>query len=57
MNNYKTIKEIANEYGVTTMAVRHWVKKYDINVKLERRIGKKPVIIINLDDIKKALEV
>lgn len=43
----KTIKEIANKYNVTTMAVRNWIKKYGIPTNYERVIGVKPRIVIN----------
>lgn len=51
----QTIKEVAEKYNVTTMAVRHWIKKYDIETKTERVVGIKPRIILNILDLQKKL--
>lgn len=53
----KTIKEIAEDYNVTTMAVRHWIKKYEIETWYAREIGKKPYLVLRSKDIKDALKI
>jgi predicted transcriptional regulator len=50
----KTVAEIAKLYGVTHMAVRHWIKK-GLKTKTERVIGIKPRMVIDPDDVKKFL--
>ena len=46
-----TIKEVAAEFKVTTMAVRHWIKTKNIPYEYERVIGSKPRIILDIDDV------
>jgi predicted transcriptional regulator len=50
----KTVAEIAELYGVTHMAVRHWIKK-GLKTQTERVIGIKPRMVIDPDDVKKFL--
>ena len=57
MNNYKTIKEIAELYSVTPMGVRYWIKKYDIPYKIEKVIRIKPRMVLLLEDVEAALGV
>ena len=47
MNEYKTIKELAAEIGVSEQALRQWCKKN--NVRKERTQGTKPSYIIDFD--------
>lgn len=54
MREKKTVSEIAKMYNVTTMAVRHWIKK-GLPYTTERVIGVKPRMVINPDDVKKFL--
>lgn len=53
----KSIKEIADAYNVTPMAVRHWIKKYNIETWYVREIGKKPYLVARPKDIKDALQI
>lgn len=52
-----TIKEIAEKFGVTTMAVRHWIKSKNIPFEYEKVIGVKPRIVLKIEDINKALNI
>lgn len=47
----KTIKEVAEIYKVTTMAVRHWIKDGNIPTKKEKVIGIKARIILDEKDV------
>ncbi len=49
-----TVAEIAEQFGVTTMAVRHWIKK-GLHTETERVIGVKPRMVIDPDDVKSFL--
>jgi len=51
-----TIKDIAEKYGVTTMAVRYWIKDGNIPTSKEKVIGVKPRIIIELKDVEDYLK-
>ena len=51
-----TIKDIAEKYGVTTMAVRYWIKDGNIPTSKEKVIGVKPGIIIELKDVEDYLK-
>ena len=53
----RTVKEIAEYFGVTSMAVRHWLKNKNIPYEIEKVIGIKPRIIIDIEDVKKALNL
>jgi predicted site-specific integrase-resolvase len=52
----KTVSEVAKEFGVTKMAVYHWIKGGLLHKK-ERVIGKKERIIINSSDVVKFLKL
>ena len=54
MNEYKTIKELAAEIGVSEQALRQWCKKN--NVRKERTQGTKPSYIIDFDTEKSIKE-
>lgn len=47
-----TVKETAEKYGVTTMAVRLWIKD-GLKYKTEKIIGIKPRMIIDPKDVEK----
>lgn len=51
-----TLKEIAEEYGVTTMAVRYWIKDGNIETETEKVIGIKPRIVVEHERIKQYLK-
>lgn len=53
----KSIKEIAEIYNVTTMAVRYWIKKYEIETWYTREIGKRPFLVLRTKDIEDALKI
>jgi len=55
MSELKTIKEVAEHFNVTTMAVRYWIKHKDIPCKVEKVIGIKPRIVLNVEDVERAL--
>ena len=49
-----SVSETAANYGVTTMAVRHWLKK-GLKHTTRREIGKKEYIVIDPKDVVKFL--
>ena len=49
-----SVAEIAEKFGVTTMAVRHWIKK-GLKTETEKIIGVKPRMVIDPEDVKKFL--
>lgn len=51
-----TLKEIAEHYGVTTMAVRYWIKDGKIETETEKVIGIKPRIVVEHELIKSYLK-
>lgn len=53
----RTIKEVAEYYGVTTAAVRYWIKNMHIPYEWERVIGRKPRIVLDMRDVREALEL
>ena len=53
---YKTIKEIAKIFGVTTMGVRYWLSK-GLKFKTEKIIGIKPRKVIREKDVKDFLNL
>lgn len=53
--DYYTIKEIAEHYDVTTVAVHQWIKRKNIPFKIEKVIKVRPRIIVRLEDVEKAL--
>jgi hypothetical protein len=50
MKDYKTVKEIAQMYGVTTSGVRYWISK-GLPFKVEKVVGVKPRKVIHPDDV------
>ena len=49
-----TVSQVAELYGVTTSAVRIWIKK-GLPTETERVIGIKPRMVIELNDVEKFL--
>lgn len=47
-----TVKEVSEKYGVSTMAVRHWIND-GLPYKVEKIIGLKPRMIIDPKDVEK----
>lgn len=45
-----TVREVAEKYGVSTMAVRHWLAD-GLPYKVEKIIGLKPRMIIDPKDV------
>ena len=43
----KTIKQIAEKYGVTTMGVRHWIKEGNIPTEWEKEVGVRRRLIVD----------
>jgi transposase-like protein len=54
VEKYKTVKEIAKEFGVTSTSVRNWIKA-GLQYKTERVVGIKPRMVIKPSDVKKYL--
>ena len=52
----KTVKEIAELYGVTTMGVRYWISK-GLKTETERVIGVKRRIVIDPKEVDKFLNL
>jgi len=50
MKNLKTVREIAEMYGVTTSGVRFWLSK-GLKFEMEKVIGIKPRKVINPKDV------
>ena len=55
-NNFKTVKEIAEMYGVTDMAVRLWIKK-GLQYKTEKVLRLRPRKIIDIKDVDNFLKI
>ena len=55
-NNFKTVKEIAEMYGVTDMAVRLWIKK-GLQYKIEKVLRLRPRKIIDIKDVDNFLKI
>jgi len=51
-----TVAEIADQFGVTTMGVRYWIKK-GLPTELEKVIGIKPRIVIDPIEVKNFLGI
>ena len=56
MNKMKTVREIAEDYQVTEIAVRKWLKK-GLPYKIEKVIGIKPRIVIDPKDVEQFLKL
>jgi predicted transcriptional regulator len=56
MAEKKTVSEVAELYGVTSMAVRHWIKN-GLKTDYEKVIGIKKRIILDLDDVAEYLKL
>ena len=56
MEKLKTVAEIAAEFGVTTMGVRHWIKR-GLKTSTEKVVGIKPRTVINPDDVREFLKL
>ena len=54
MESYKTVKEIANEFGVTNTSVRNWIKS-GLKYKTEKVVGVKPRMVIRPSDVRRHL--
>ena len=50
MKTHKTVKEIAEIYGVTSAGVRYWLDK-GLKFKVEKVIGIKPRKVIEPKDV------
>jgi len=55
MGELKTVEEIAKIFGVTGMGVRTWIKK-GLPYKIEKVVGIKPRMVIDVEDVKKFLK-
>ena len=51
---FYTVKEVAEEYNVTTMGVRYWLSK-GLKHQKERVLGIKERIVIDLNEVEKFL--
>lgn len=51
-----SVAEIAEMYGVTSMAVRYWIKQ-GLEFSRRREIGRKEYIVINKKDVDKYLKL
>ena len=56
MNKKLTVKETAISRGVTSMAVRYWIKN-GLEYTTRREIGKKEHIVIDPKDVDKYLNL
>lgn len=56
MDDRKTVREIAELFGVTTMGVRYWINK-GLPYQIEKVIGIKPRIIIRVKDVENFLNL
>ena len=56
MDNKKTVSQIAEMFGVSSMGVRHWIKK-GLPYTKEKVIGIKPRMVINPNDVYDFLEL
>lgn len=56
MNNKLTVAETAEARGVTSMAVRYWIKN-GLKFSTRREIGKKEHIVIDPKDVDKHLNL
>ena len=54
MKKFKTVKEISEQFGVTTMGVRYWLNR-GLKHKKEKVLGRKERIIINPIDVNEFL--
>ena len=54
--NY-TVRELSEKYGVSISAVRYWIRDKKIPYEIERVIGKRPRMVLKLEDVEKALNV
>lgn len=52
----KSVAEIAEQFGVTTMGVRYWISK-GLPFKTEKIIGRKKRKVIDPDDVYKFLGI
>uniref|UniRef100_A0A6H1ZDU9 Putative DNA binding, helix-turn-helix domain containing protein n=1 Tax=viral metagenome TaxID=1070528 RepID=A0A6H1ZDU9_9ZZZZ len=51
----KTVAEICKIYGVTDPCVRIWIKK-GLPYKIEKVVGIKPRMVIQIEDVEKFME-
>ncbi len=51
----KTIKQVADHYGVSYMAVRNWVKD-GLPYTVQKVVGLKPRMMLDMDDVGEYLE-
>ena len=52
----KTIKEIAEIYGITPMGVRYWISK-GLKFEYEKVIGIKKRKVIKIEDVEEFLKI
>ena len=57
MGKLKTVKEIAEHFGVTTSGVRYWVKDKHIPYIIQKVIGVKPRMMLKVEDVERALNL
>ena len=57
MQELKTIKQIAEHFGVTTSGVRFWIKTKNIPYTIQKVIGIKPRMMLKIEDVEKALNL
>ena len=54
MKNLKTVKEISEQFGVTTMGVRYWLHR-GLKHKKEKVLGRKERTVIDPVDVNEYL--
>lgn len=47
---YKTVAEVAEHFGVTPNAVRYWIEKWELPTAQRREIGRKECTILMISD-------
>ena len=52
MSIYKTVREIADEFGVTVVTVRNWLKA-GLPSRTEKVVGIKPRKVMTSEDVEK----
>jgi excisionase family DNA binding protein len=50
-DEWLSVSEIAELFGVTTMAVRYWIKNGNLKGKQKREVGRKAYLVLNRLDI------
>lgn len=57
MDKYKPICEVAEEFNVSRVGVRYWLQKYKISYEFRKTKGVKRRIFLDVDQLKKALDL